>query len=455
MGLYYKREVERLERIKYCVQSNFPDFGVNKRQEITRLLYEISKREAIPPENIIKKDSHNYTAVKKYLLKRRFPSAVSSSKDIDPYLPGMKFNEKECCGLKRKNFYPKNVFIERNASDSFLAKRFKERFPKARFTAINSIKDCLRRNKRFSIKDYNKRKDNIFIVSETHDFFKKCPCTKKALGCGYHIFNLGFGCISECTYCFLQGYSNNPGIVLPANIESFFERFKSYKRPGMRIGTGEFSDSLALDDITCYSIPIIEFFRKQRGVIFEFKTKSGKIENVLKARPSNNIVISWSLNPRRVINDNEYFTASLKERLDAAVKCAGAGYRVGFHFDPVIYFKGWENEYRVLIENLFRAIKPAHIAWISIGTFRFSPGLKQIIEKRFPKNKILDEELLLGYDNKLRYPYALRYEIYKKMLKMLLRHSGKPGIYLCMENTRMWKALRLPVPHYRAQIPSG
>ena len=211
----------------------------------------------------------------------------------------------------------------------------------------------------------------------------------------------------------------------------------------MRIGTGEFSDSLMLDHITEYSLPIIEFFSKHKNALFEFKTKSSNIENLLKAKHGGNIVASWSLNPQRIIDKNEFFTARLNERIKSAEKCIKAGYKAGFHFDPVIYFKEWKKEYANVIDLLFSRIKPRDIAWISIGTFRFKPELKPIIENRFPDNKILDEELLLGYDNKLRYPYGLRYNMYKFLLNALKRHSKKVPVYLCMEEISMWKDLNL------------
>ncbi|MBI4982836.1 MAG: hypothetical protein HZC15_06890, partial [Candidatus Omnitrophica bacterium] len=88
-------------------------------------------------------------------------------------------------------------------------------------------------------------------------------------------------------------------------------------------------------------------------------------------------------------------------------------------------------------------IKPKNIAWISVGTFRFVPQLKQVIERRFPQNIILDEALLPGFDGKLRYPYYLRREIYKKMLGYIFKHSRKLKLYLCMEERRMWKDLGL------------
>jgi len=409
-------------------------FGVNKKQEIKRLLYEISKREKIPQKDIIKPLSgSNYHQIKKELLKRRYSQAFLAKELVNPYLPKIEHNPSERFNLKNKNFSPKNIFIEEKAVDSALAERFKSVFKEAKIQKISSLKDYIKESRRFTIKDYNNRRDKVFIVNEKHDFFKKCPCTKGAVNCGYHIFNLGFGCIFECTYCFLQGYTNSPGIILPANIDDFFKKFGSYKKPGMCMGTGEFSDSLALDDITEYSKPLVEFFKKNKEVIFEFKTKSNKINNLLKSGGAKNIIVSWSLNPQKMIDENEFFTASLKERISSAQMCVKAGYRVGFHFDPVIYYGNWRADYKSVIENLFDKIKPQDIAWVSLGTFRFPRELKPVIENRFPRNTILDAELLPGYDGKLRYPRHIRTDIYNAMQTMLHRHSRCLNIYLCME----------------------
>ncbi|MCX5716064.1 MAG: hypothetical protein NTV07_04280 [Candidatus Omnitrophica bacterium] len=280
------------------------------------------------------------------------------------------------------------------------------------------------------------------MIEEKYDFFKGCPCTKGAPGCGYHIFNLGFGCIYECTYCYLQEYTNCPGIVLPVNLDSYFAVFAKYKRPGMRIGTGEFTDSLALDHITQYSLPLVELFSRHLDTTFEFKTKSANIANLLGQKHHGNIVVSWSLNPQAVVEKNEFYTASLNQRLKAALECVRAGYRVGFHFDPMIYHKEWGKGYQGLVNKLFDVIPAKKIAWISLGTLRFNPALKPVIEDRFPVNKILNEELLMGFDNKLRYSPHVRLFIYENMLYWIKRRAKNLYTYLCMEDNNIRKALK-------------
>ncbi|MFH1691445.1 MAG: spore photoproduct lyase family protein [Candidatus Omnitrophota bacterium] len=441
---FFTEELKRLKNAQKLIEEySGHQLGVNKKRELVRLFYEISKREDIVPQRIASQTEHvAYRPLKKYLLERRFPEAVRDKDSLKPFLPSIKLSRDLCADTKSKKFAPKKIYVEDGVQKTFLAQRFKAFFPKARVSAIPSLKQFLKDHQRSSIKEYNRRRDIVFIVGQYHDFFKRCPCTKGARGCGYHIFNLGFGCIFDCTYCYLQAYTNVPGMIFPANIEDYFDQFSSYKRSGMRLGTGEFSDSLMLDSVVEYSKPIIDFFNGHQDVVFEFKTKSTNIGYLLSAKHSGNIVVSWSLNPQTIIDENEFFSASLRERLDAASQCAQAGYKIGFHFDPVIYFNGWQKAYGEVIDQLMAAVDLERIAWISLGTFRFGPSLKQVIEARFPANKILNGELLYGYDNKLRYPNVIRAKIYKFMLDRLKSYSEKIPVYLCMEDTKMVKELR-------------
>lgn len=426
------------------LEKKFKRFGVNKKREIARLLYEISKRDKTPYNKILdaaasKTGVCSYSAIKGHLIKLRFPYSTTLERSVRPYLPALDINKNNAVKINSLKLYPKNIYIEEAVLGSDLARRLRETFPAAHFKKIRKLKDFIKSSRAFGIKNYNKRSDNFFVIREGYDFFKKCPCSASAASCGYHIFNLGFGCVYECSYCYMQEYTNCPGIILPANIDDFFTYLERYKRPKMRLGTGEFTDSLALDDITGYSAKLIDYFNKNTDLTFEFKTKSDNIGGLLMAKHAGNIVVSWSLNTPRVIRENEFYTASLGERLTAASRCARAGYRVGFHFDPIIYSREWEAGYKGLINRLFDEIRSNSITWISMGTLRFRPHLKTVIENRFPRNKILDEELLIGFDNKLRYPEQLRLTIYKNMIDWIRKRSKKTHLYLCMEDAKIRK----------------
>ena len=74
----------------------------------------------------------------------------------------------------------------------------------------------------------------------------------------------------------------------------------------------------------------------------------------------------------------------MDDRINSAVKAAEKGYKVGFHFDPVVFYKEWEEDYKSIVEELFSYdIIRKNTAWISLGTLRYTPGLKQIAEQRF------------------------------------------------------------------------
>jgi len=433
-----------LSEIKKYVKKTFSYFSHNKRLQIIRLLYEIQKKEKCDFRTIIKeKGKIKFSTLKNKLVSQRFSQFKNNKIAYASLsLTELKIHPEDQVTLQKKfEFSPENIFIEESVSHSLLAKKIQLKFPKAQYQNIHTYTDYVT-DKKCAIKNYNNRKNNIFIIKENFDFFMPCPCSKGAVNCNYHNFKLGHGCPFECTYCFLQSYTNSAGITLPANIDDFFSKFNSYQR-NVRLGSGQFTDSLAFDHITEYSPLIVNFFRKHKNNIFEFKTKSNNIKLLKSVKASENIIISWSLNPENIINTNEFYTSKLMERLHAAAECAEYGYKVAFHFDPIIFYKEWENDYEGIVHKIFDLAKNKSIAYISLGSLRMTQNQKQIIENRFPNNKILDEELYLGFDNKLRYSLLRRESIYKKMKKWIRAYSQEVPIYLCMEKKSLYDSCKI------------
>ena len=127
------------------------------------------------------------------------------------------------------------------------------------------------------------------------------------------------------------------------------------------------------------------------------------------------------------------------QRLEAARRCQEAGYPLGFHFDPIIEYPGWEEDYRGLIEELFRHVDPRGVIWISLGTLRYPPGLERVIRERFPATEVLQGELLPAEDGKFRYLKPLRIGIYRRVVSWLREHYEDLFIYLCMEREDVWQ----------------
>ena len=428
----------KISFISLSLQKKFPKFGVNKTRELTRLVFEISKKYSETPEQIINLvTDKDYEKIKEFLLKRRYPKNYYKAKKENFYLPDFDVNEDYTADLSSKNFNPKNVYYTEDVINSKLFNRVKNLFPDADFVRMESLKSFLKQNK-FSISKYNKRHENLFLVNEKYDFFKPCPCCKDVNCCSYSILNIGYGCLYECSYCFLQGYQNAAGIILPCNLSEFLtkEKIKPVNNKMFflpRVGSGEFTDSLIFDDVTLFSSDIVKFFKENKDMAFEFKTKSVNIDNLLKIGGSQNIVVSWSVNAEKMIEENEYCTPRLQQRLTAAQKCVEAGYSVGFHFDPVILYDGWQDGYKKTVDMIFDFVPAESIGWISIGSLRMVASLKKVIEARFPDNKILDEEFLLYPDGKLRYEESERLKIYKYLVNLIKQKNPETVVYLCME----------------------
>jgi len=286
-------------------------------------------------------------------------------------------------------------------------------------------------------------KHSLFITRQKGDFVKGCPGTHHRICCRYEIINLVVNCPIDCSYCILQGYLNNPAITIYINIEELFAQVeeKLSGDPGrvFRLGTGELGDSLAFDGMTRFSTALVPFFTEKANVIFELKTKTDEVDNLLDLDHRGKTVISWSVNPEKVIAEEERSASTLEERLVAAEKCQQEGYLIGLHFDPLIYYPEWERDYRGVIEKIFERIDGKGIIWISLGGFRFPPYLKPIIHNRFPTSKILWGELFPGNDGKFRYLKSLRVEMYRKIVGWLRDYEPNLFIYLCMESREVWE----------------
>jgi spore photoproduct lyase len=287
----------------------------------------------------------------------------------------------------------------------------------------------------------------IKFAKQTGQFIKHCPCTPGVVSCGYYNMNLHTGCPYCCSYCILQAYLETKEPIYFTNFDDMERELTeaSQTLKYLRIGTGELSDSLALDPQTNYSQKILAIFDKFPGILFEFKTKSTNVENILKYRKKlNNIIMAWSLNPREVIEREELLTPGLFSRLKAIEKIQQQGYKIAIHFDPIVFFKGWEAAYLDLIKAISQVIDPSRIAWWSLGALRFPYSLREYIFKH-RESRLFEGELIKGHDGKYRYFKPLRLVLFhyaRQKIQSLI--SQEVPLYLCMEDREVWQEI---LPH--------
>ncbi len=428
----------QLNQLETYITSLLPKLGVNKQRELVRLLYEITKRDPVSAAEILPAEKNlNFERAKKILLQKRYPVNFKTARKDQFYLPKLELDPAQRADLTSRPFYPKTVYIETSVKDTLLADRVRRIFPLAEFHETDG-------KTHVGSPNFSYRLDTLLIHQEKYDFLKPCPCSCGSAGCGYNLINLGFGCRFECEYCFLQQYQNLHAVLLPANVDDFLAKIDAgnfrkgpFDRP--RIGSGEFTDSLVFDDLTQYSAKLVPFFRTRPHLQFEFKTKSVNVAGLLQAGGCENVVVSWSVNAAPITNHAEHFTPPLTERLKAACEVARAGYRLGFHFDPVVIYEGYQTDYARTVQEIADTLPHDKIAWISVGTLRFSRELKKQIEMRFVHNTILDGEFLLDFDGKMRYADTQRIDAYRFLVPLLRRTFPKAHVYLCMEDPAITK----------------
>jgi spore photoproduct lyase len=339
-------------------------------------------------------------------------------------------------------FQIEEIFLDEKAEKDSVSKTVLKGFPNIPVERVRDKKALIK--KFLSMPNpIGTGKKNLLLTHFYGRRLKPCPGTSNHVCCGYSVINAITNCPMDCSYCVLQGYLNNPFLTLYTNWDDLFQEIDTFlsrsSRLFLRLGTGELSDSLALDSIFPLSEMLIPFFAKGKRGILELKTKSSQVHQLLRLDHREKTVISWSLNPEQIIEEEEINTASLRERANSAKQCQDRGYPLGFHFDPLIYYKDWEEGYEETIRHLFSLIDPKRVIWISLGGFRYPSKLKEIGEGRFPKSKVFLGELFPGRDGKFRYLMDIRVEMYQRMVGWLRDVDPDLFIYLCMESREVWE----------------
>jgi len=300
-------------------------------------------------------------------------------------------------------------------------------------------------------------KQVLFLTENRGSFIKKCPGTKSYTCCGYQILHIGTYCTMDCSYCILQAYFHPPVLQFFVNQERLFgeldELLTGEVVPFHRIGTGEFTDSLIWEPWTGLSKELVAQFGRQDRVVLELKTKTADVSNLRGLSHNRKTIMAWSVNPAKVIREEERRTASIDARLRAAAQCERWGYPLAFHFDPLILYEGWEGDYQRLIADIFRTVSPENVVWISLGSFRFMPSLKPIIQQRFPRSRIVYGEFIKGLDGKMRYFKPLRLKLYRKIVNWIREVAPQVGIYFCMEDEVVWNEVLGVVPERVGGLP--
>jgi spore photoproduct lyase len=353
-------------------------------------------------------------------------------------------------GPARDGWAPEVVYVERGEEECALAQRVRARLPDVPMRIVDTPRVTE------PVGAFAAGKRRLVLQRHRGSFLHHCPAgTSGVVCCNYLVVNFGFNCPFDCSYCFLQDYlANNPSLKVFTNVGDGLAEvdalLRAHPQRTFRVGTAELMDSLALDYLTDLSCELVPFFAQRTNALLELKTKSTRIDNLLRLDPRDRVVVSWSVNAAAIISRDDGGTAPLQERVAAAERIQSAGYKVGFHFDPLIAYAGWEDGYRDAIELIFRRLDTRRVAWVSLGSLRMTSALKAAIMKRPQRSDWLSAELVPGADGKQRVWRGLRVKMYRRMLEWLRQVDARMPLYICMEPAPVWETLFGAAPSDRA-----
>jgi len=306
--------------------------------------------------------------------------------------------------------------------------------------AYEAIRNAPNSYKNFELKNVPTEQRYTFKTEPKEGFgLGLCPvASEKTRCCNLLTLDAVESCGFDCSYCSIQSFYNQNTITFDSSFAEKLANLQLDQNRNYHIGTGQSSDSLMWGNREGILDALFLFARENPNVILEFKTKSDNIKYFLENDVSKNILCTWSLNTKTIIENEEHLAASLDKRINAARSVADRGVKVGFHFHPIVEYENYLAEYQEVYERLQREFKPEEVALVSFGTLTFiKPVIKQLRSREF-RTKITQIPHA-DASGKSSYPHATKVEMFKHAYESFKPWHNKLFFYLCMEEHGMWR----------------
>ncbi len=247
-------------------------------------------------------------------------------------------------------FKPDCIYYEKNVESYKLGKILLEKYkdvPKVIIENHNNIEEMRKKEN----KEFTKMKKNLIIgIRKTHKFVENHKVSD------YLVPYTSSGCTAMCLYCYLVcNYNKCAYLRLFVNREQMLEKIikeatQSERELTFEIGSN--SDLILENSITGNLDWTIKEFAKTNKGYLTFPTKFDMVDSICELKHNERIIPRMSVNPEKIINQVEFGTSRLKQRVIAINKLKTAGYKVGILIAPVIFVENWKEEYENLIKYL-------------------------------------------------------------------------------------------------------
>lgn len=294
-------------------------------------------------------------------------------------------------------FKPEQIYFEKDIINYPLGKELMEKYkdiPKIEIENHNDIEEMRKK----SNKDFPYMKRNLIIgTRKTHKFV---PNHKTS---DFLVPYTSSGCTASCMYCYLVcNYNKCAYLRLFVNREKMLEKIiktanKSDTKITFEIGSN--SDLILENTITGNLKWTIENFKNVNNGFLTLPTKFDMVDDILPLDHQGKVNIRVSVNPSEIINNVEFGTSNLSNRIQAINKLKEAGYNVGILIAPVIFIDNWQKLYSELIEKLQLELstKVKKDVFFEIIFMTYSYVHTKINEEAFPNAiKLYDKDKMTG-----------------------------------------------------------
>jgi spore photoproduct lyase len=173
------------------------------------------------------------------------------------------------------------------------------------------------------------------------------------------------GCTMSCSYCYVprrKGYANPISIFV--NIEQIMKYIARHAaKQGMFIQPDHIDDKYwvyeigengdcSADAAICNNVKdIMDLFKELPNAKLTFATKYVN-RSMLDYGPQLKTRIRFSLMPHKLSKLVDVRTSPISDRIDVMNEFTDAGYEVNVNFSPIIYYVGWLEDWKILLEEL-------------------------------------------------------------------------------------------------------
>lgn len=293
--------------------------------------------------------------------------------------------------LKEDYFNPffSHIYVEKSIWNHKRTQQILGKFPSATVIEIGHYKDVFCRTKQNNQLQHITQK-LILAAKQGTLLYEGAPVCQSFGNQYFYYTSCIMNCIFDCTYCYLKGMYPSANIVVFVNLEDIFAEIEQIlANHPLYLCISYDTDLMAMESITGYVQEWYYFAAKHEHLKIEVRTKCANKTFIQKLPPISEVIYAFTLSPQAIIENYEYHTPSLSERLSCAADLIRAGYPIRLCFDPMIYVPDWRQHYEEMLEQVFCMIDLQKIVDVSVGTFRISQEYLKNMRKQNPESAVI------------------------------------------------------------------